>query len=234
MALESLTQNANIRDVNPTTKRLVERCLTGEWCVQLRKSSFDKDALNFQSSFRQGSPSHDILASTSPTGLQFQTAISTSFERPHDNSAPLQAKSKQLKPSRSVENLKSHSTKPPPSRSVDGVRRPSKESTTSFGVVASTTTNTTKSREKPESMDDGSLLQQAAKPPKHYPHLSPPPTPSSLAPIISSVTKKARRPPPAPPKRRKAPPVPFGQTHGGPVITTIASSSLSAHSELRK
>ncbi|KAJ2919761.1 hypothetical protein MD484_g678, partial [Candolleomyces efflorescens] len=31
MQLESLIANADIRDVNPTTKRLVERCLSGDW-----------------------------------------------------------------------------------------------------------------------------------------------------------------------------------------------------------
>ncbi|KAL7284811.1 hypothetical protein ACG7TL_002121 [Trametes sanguinea] len=37
--LESLIENENIRDVDPTTKRLVERCLSGDWCVQFRKST---------------------------------------------------------------------------------------------------------------------------------------------------------------------------------------------------
>ncbi|KAI0749911.1 hypothetical protein C8Q80DRAFT_1269710 [Daedaleopsis nitida] len=35
--LESLIQNESIRHVDPTTKRLVERCMSGEWCVKLRK-----------------------------------------------------------------------------------------------------------------------------------------------------------------------------------------------------
>ncbi|KAK7449214.1 pre-rRNA processing [Stygiomarasmius scandens] len=42
-ALESLTRNSSIRDINPTTKRLVERCLSGEWCVQLKKEKAKKD-----------------------------------------------------------------------------------------------------------------------------------------------------------------------------------------------
>ncbi|KAL6304737.1 hypothetical protein BKA93DRAFT_848625 [Sparassis latifolia] len=36
--LESLTAHESIRDVDPTTKRLVARCLSGEWCVQFRKA----------------------------------------------------------------------------------------------------------------------------------------------------------------------------------------------------
>ena len=37
--LESLISHSGIRDINATTQRLVERCLSGEWCVQLRKLS---------------------------------------------------------------------------------------------------------------------------------------------------------------------------------------------------
>ncbi|KAI0356846.1 hypothetical protein OH77DRAFT_174652 [Trametes cingulata] len=37
--LESLIENESIRDIDPTTKRLVERCLSGDWCVQFRKSA---------------------------------------------------------------------------------------------------------------------------------------------------------------------------------------------------
>lgn len=229
MALESLTQNANIRDINPTTRRLVERCLSGEWCVNLRKSSFDKDALRSQGSYRQDSPSHDILASTTQAGLQSQAVMSPGSERPHDGVV----KSKQIKSSRSVENLKSQSAKPPPSRSgSDGVRRPSMESATSLGIVASATTNVSRRREKSGSMDDSSLLQQAEKnlQLKHHSHVPPSPASSGPLPTASTVTQKIRRPPPAPPKRRKPPPVPLGQTHSGALITAIASSSLSTHS----
>ncbi|KAH9934484.1 uncharacterized protein BXZ73DRAFT_45715 [Epithele typhae] len=37
--LECLIENESIRDVNPTTKRLVSRCMSGGWCVQLCKDS---------------------------------------------------------------------------------------------------------------------------------------------------------------------------------------------------
>ncbi|KAI0672096.1 hypothetical protein C8Q78DRAFT_1124830 [Trametes maxima] len=37
--LESLVENESIRDIDPTTKRLVARCLGGEWCVQFRKEN---------------------------------------------------------------------------------------------------------------------------------------------------------------------------------------------------
>ncbi|RPD60621.1 hypothetical protein L226DRAFT_545118 [Lentinus tigrinus ALCF2SS1-7] len=37
--LESLIENETIRDVDPTTKRLVTRCMSGDWCVQFRKAN---------------------------------------------------------------------------------------------------------------------------------------------------------------------------------------------------
>ncbi|KAH9944901.1 hypothetical protein B0H21DRAFT_745085 [Amylocystis lapponica] len=37
--LELLVENETIRDIDPTTKRLVARCLSGDWCVQFRKVS---------------------------------------------------------------------------------------------------------------------------------------------------------------------------------------------------
>ena len=229
MALESLTRNANIRNIDPTTKRLVERCLSGDWCVNLRKSSFDKDALDSQDSLRQASPSHDILASTTQAGLQSRGVESTSSEKPNDSGILPPVKAKHTKPSHSAENIKSYATKLVSSRSgSDGVRRPSMESATSLGVVASTTTNPPKRREKPGSMDDSSLLQQAGKnlQLKHYPHAPPSPTSSAPPSTPSTSIQKTRRPPPAPPKRRQPPPAPLGQTRGGALITTIASSSL--------
>ncbi|KAJ3726490.1 hypothetical protein DFJ43DRAFT_1087561 [Lentinula guzmanii] len=42
--LESLIRPSNVRDVNPTTKRLVERCLGGEWCVGLARQKQIKEA----------------------------------------------------------------------------------------------------------------------------------------------------------------------------------------------
>ncbi|KAJ4490453.1 hypothetical protein J3R30DRAFT_3694098 [Lentinula aciculospora] len=42
--LESLIRTSHVRDVNPTTKRLVERCLGGEWCVGLVRQKQIKEA----------------------------------------------------------------------------------------------------------------------------------------------------------------------------------------------
>ncbi|KAF9224851.1 hypothetical protein BS17DRAFT_779137 [Gyrodon lividus] len=232
MALESLTQNANIRDVNPTTKRLVERCLTGEWCVQLRKTSFDKDALNSQGTFRQGSPSHDIVASTTQDTSPSQP-LSANLDRASGSASLATPKLKQIKTSRSVQNMKSPLSPrfPLPRSATASFRRPSTDSVTSFGGIASATPSIPRRREKSISVDNGPFPSQQAEKflhVKHHTHPPPSPGASSLPPTPSTATQKPRRPPPAPPKRRKPPPIPVGKTHGGAVITAIASSSSSA------
>ncbi|KAF9238935.1 hypothetical protein BU15DRAFT_88179 [Melanogaster broomeanus] len=229
MALESLMQNANIRDINPTTKRL-------EWCVQLRKASFNKDALDSSSTFRQGSPSHDIVASTTQDFLPFQSLLSASSEKGSGSALPATSKPKQIKPSRSTGGLNSpQSPRFPPRSATDSLRRPSTDSATSFGGVASASPSISRPREKSGSMDNGSFPSQQAEKMLHAKyHAHPPPSPgaSSLpatpTTTTTPTTQKARRPPPAPPKRRKPPPVPVGKTNGGAIITAIASSSSSA------
>ncbi|PIL30535.1 hypothetical protein GSI_07235 [Ganoderma sinense ZZ0214-1] len=72
--LESLIENEKIRDVDPTTKRLVHRCMNGEWCVQFRKgpitpvqqyesrkmSIFEEDVR------RKSSPGLDAVSAAAP------------------------------------------------------------------------------------------------------------------------------------------------------------------------
>ncbi|KAH7882997.1 hypothetical protein F5I97DRAFT_1978361, partial [Phlebopus sp. FC_14] len=234
MALESLVQNSEIRDVNPTTKRLVERCLGGEWCVQLRKTAFNKDAVTSQDSFRQASPSRDIVASTTQADLYSSLSrfsISSNAERiAGGTELTTIAKPKQVKPRRSVDNMKSPTCprSPPPRSFTETLRRPSADSASSLGGVATAITGITRRREKAGSVDDGSFSQQSEQIflVKRHPHPPPSPGSSSLPSNPSSTTQKSRRPPPVPPpKRRKAPPLPVGKTNGGAIITAIASSS---------
>ncbi|KLO18938.1 hypothetical protein SCHPADRAFT_844224 [Schizopora paradoxa] len=93
--LESLIGNSSIRDIDPTTKRLVHRCLAGEWCVSLRKSSSSSEstATTPTAMSRVASPGADsITSSTNPPESP-----------PHKQLA----RQRSLKSSRSVENLKS-------------------------------------------------------------------------------------------------------------------------------
>jgi len=221
-ALESLIQNGNIRDINPTTKRLVERCLGGDWCVQLRKTTHDKEALKREGNFRQCSPSHDIIASTTQDTVSSQAPTSPGVE--HDSASKvLGLKQKVLKPCRSIENLHSPTSprRPIPRSATGALRRPSADSTTSFGGVAAATT-TSRRRDKANSADD---ITTTSRPEQCVQQLRLPPSPSLTLPPTSSVNHKARRPPPAPPKRRKPPPVPVGTTNGGATITAIATSA---------
>lgn len=101
--LESLIEHEDIRDVSPTTKRLVLRCLSGDWCVQLRQSnghkvknlvterrkdSWDLQSVSSASSSIHGSGSTGLLTATVPA-------------------ESLGNRQKILKSSRSVENMKS-------------------------------------------------------------------------------------------------------------------------------
>lgn len=97
--------NAGFRDVNPTTKRLVERCLSGDWCVQLRRPSLC-DA--------PGSPNSDIVMSdlsrvASPGADSDVASTSKSAyiaSSPEEERASGLKRNKSLKSSRSAENLR--------------------------------------------------------------------------------------------------------------------------------
>ncbi|KAG0703554.1 hypothetical protein DFH29DRAFT_916023 [Suillus ampliporus] len=222
LALESLIQNGNIRDINPTTKRLVERCLGGEWCVQLRKTTHDKEALKRQGDFRYSSPSHDIIASTTQDTVSTRAPTSPDVE--HDSaSKALSLKPKVLKHSRSVESI--HTPTSPrliPRSTTDTFMRSSTDSTTSLTAAI---TPAPRRREKASSVDDVTATLHPEKVALMQ-HPRPPPSPSSLSlPPTTSVNHKVRRPAPAPPKRRKPPPVPVGTTNGGATITAIATSA---------
>ncbi|KAI6112359.1 hypothetical protein EDD17DRAFT_1595623 [Pisolithus thermaeus] len=221
MTLESLIRQTQFREVNPTTKRLVERCLSGEWCMQMRKSSFDRDAITAEGNFREGSPSQDVVASTVHDTSPAQTPMSATLERSSSISKP-----RQLKSSRSIDNLKATFS---PRLGVETHRRPSVESAPSFGGATSGATGTAARRpSKSGSMDSGAFLSHQYATRQANLHTSPSsPGSISLPPNPSTVPQKSRRPPPPPPVRRKSPPTAVGMTNGGAIITAIASSSSS-------
>lgn len=220
LALESLIQNGNIRDINPTTKRLVERCLGGEWCVQLRRTSHEKEALKRQGDFRHSSPSHDIIASTTQDTVSSRASTSPVVE--HDSaSKALSSKPKAMKHCRSVENIH-NPTSPSPRSAKTTYMRSSMDSTTS---LAAATTTTSKRREKASSVDDVTSAATLHPESVLVPQYRPPSSSSLNLPPATSVNHKARRPAPAPPKRRKPPPVPVGTSNSGATITAIATSA---------
>lgn len=221
MMLESMISNTEIREVSPTTNRLVERCLSGDWCVQLMESR--KETIK-----RAASPSSDHSSLLSPPangeGFSRHLQVSTNI-----NGAP-----KSLKHSKSVENLTStrlNFPKPPLRSPLDQVRRPSNASVPSLPDFSNI--NGAKKR-------SATMLSETTRPSRHDSlvtngEVSPYSIPASPALSTSSVAlestsssqKPLRRPPPAPPRRRKPPAIPIGHTNGGAVIASIRSSEPS-------
>jgi hypothetical protein len=132
VALESLMENSEIRDIDPTTKRLVERCLRGEWCAQYRKPKAVRDTLRRDAEVgREGSPDADSVTSTAQAAPVPSTSRSSQLARQGS------ARTKTLKTSRSVENLKGKSKPPrPPRTNMTVLRRPSGISMSSLSGVA--------------------------------------------------------------------------------------------------
>jgi len=102
-ALESLTANQEIREVSSTTKRLVERCLRGEWCVQHRSPGNVVRVFAEPGWERTGSPSSDRVAAQSLTPKLPSVSASSTAD-------PSILRRRSLKGSRSAENLRSLAT----------------------------------------------------------------------------------------------------------------------------
>ncbi|KAH9986274.1 hypothetical protein BJV77DRAFT_951196 [Russula vinacea] len=98
-ALESLIANQEIREVTSTTKRLVERCLNGEWCVQHRTSAGGGRVSAELGMRRTASPSGDRVAAQSLTPTLSVPSPSTTD--------PSILRRRSIKGSRSAENLRS-------------------------------------------------------------------------------------------------------------------------------
>ena len=255
VALEAMIGHSRIREVNATTQRLVERCLSGPWCVQLME-------LRKEAGYgpqRVGSPT----SSDTPTILSPPGHIGPSAASQLDPSKVM----KSLKFSKSVENLgrSEQMTRQSLRSPLDQVRRPSNASVQSLpgfagvgmsskvppvGVVApaakkrSTSDNHTHvPRHNSLPLDGDHELnnyhyQEAAHPVRlsHAPPVSLLSTAQVLIPEEPTAAEppKRRRPPPAPPKRRRPPPIPIGHTNSGATITSIRSSEPSPLSKAHK
>ena len=254
VALESLLGNSKIREVNSTTKRLVGRCLSGDWCVQLRELR-ESAGYGIQ---RVGSPSSE----TSGTMLSPLGHIGAASTHPDISGNKVM---NSLKHSKSVEHLSVRtepSTRQIPRSPLDQVhtRRPSNSNASiqSLPTFASPTSPkvsmATASKRRGTTIDGvqparNNSLPHEAEPyfqrsPPLAPHTRPAPAviaaaATHLSPHIAegtSMQTQARRrpPPPAPTKRRKPPAIPIGRTHGGATITTIKSSEPSPLSKVYK
>ena len=228
--LESLIENESIRDIDPTTKRLVQRCLSGDWCVQFRKKA---DAPG-----RVTSPALSVTSATS-----IPQSIDALASSRHERSNSIRGKNKAA--SRSAENLldmgmsrRTSDQKTPRGAHGHGffenLRQPSADSTTSLPriVTATTAGAPAKVRHRAGSMDteattaafstlttrerndSGSPTSapaaqasmvigvRPADPPSPRSPLDPPDSPVSVLSSSSSSTMNSK------PHRRAAPPPP--------------------------
>jgi hypothetical protein len=249
LALESLIQDTSIRDINPTTKRLVERCLNGEWCVQYKTPKRDQP-----DDSRMGSPSYDTTSFSSHTAdnllISVEPSMTTAIHLERSTSV---SKAKTLKTSRSMEfkKGKAQQQQQRPSRSaIDRVRYQNQNhlNSCSLEAVASASASALQSplpphqtKHKTIASIDGTHVIAPGDPHrllKTTPHHTLPAHTASLPPSPTLIHQRAsasaqatqRRPaPPAPPTRRKPPAIPVGRTNGDATITVIKStrSSLS-------
>jgi Protein of unknown function (DUF2013) len=236
--LESLLKNSDIREVTPTTKRLVERCLAGDWCVNLRRVHIMLDDEG------RGSPTSESSA-MSPSHQEFAgTASSAQLARTN---------SKTLKSSRSAENLKTRQRPPRPPRSpLDNVRRPSSTTGSADAVIPDQVPPKRKGTASSVKVE-GVFADRHHQFPRsesefhhhHHHQLIPsmmsastrgraglqayPDTVShTLSEASASISPPHRRSAPPPPvKRRKPPAIPVAQTNGGATFQTIRTSATS-------
>ncbi|KAL0575396.1 pre-rRNA processing [Marasmius crinis-equi] len=223
------------KEINSTTKRLVERCLTGDWCVQLRKSAAmnDEDAASEVShafthlGLPDTAPGKAGKAKTLKTvkSMEFQKSKSGVSPYPpatshhHPTSASMFTHQQQSAPLRSPYGNQPHSPIPPKSPVYHDVpsRRPSDasvystSSATSLSGVAHASLSVDGLPPSP-SMDSLHTDMFPSKHKTHYthPHIAPS-SDSNLTcgPDSQEPRKQRRTAPPPPTKRRKPPAVPL-------------------------
>ncbi|KAF9563841.1 hypothetical protein CPC08DRAFT_705758 [Agrocybe pediades] len=259
VALEGMIANSRMREINPTTKRLVERCLGGDWCVSLREKRND----SARGGLRVGSPTpSDGSTIFSPPGHMGSVSIAAAQ---HVESSGSNKVMKSMKYSKSVENLSGRLDPPreaPVRTPLDQLRRPSNASVLSLPSAMaanfaklniSPAASPTKKRnpvhrevessgypQRHSSLDPGHLplTVHVTQPTPSHSHLHSPispisPPPDSEEDALPAAPPTRRRPPP-PPKRRKPPAIPMGRTNSGATITSIRSSEPSPLSKVHK
>jgi hypothetical protein len=236
--LESLIKHADIREVDPTTKRLVDRCLGGEWCAQYRSINVHR-AMSLDSEYRADTPISPASDVSSVYTSQSHAMLAVA--------APIDSlgRQKSLKSSRSHENLSSEvreSNHKGKDRLLgDTLRRGSNDSSMSLPRVAAASANPVppkrRSRGGSASAEMSALSLKDKKPTMVLDELSPlvqeppgisvtlpsplsPPHHTAPSPPLSAIVSSASAPhtriqesssaptSPVPSQRRPAPPPP--------------------------
>jgi hypothetical protein len=214
-ALESLVSGSRIRDINPTTKRLVDRCLTAEWCSPYRNS-----------------PNSPLIADSASNGCASPGLNSIAYIPEGASLKP-----KTLKVTKSMEFRQPEPLNPIAIRAhLENIRRPSDASVSSLtGIASAALPSPTRRKHAASSAhtDGGNRRQYHDFHPQLHerdriPHVHPP---STMTGSDSSVTvEKSKIAPLTPTKRRKPPAIPTGRgktvtSNSGATFTTIKSSS---------
>jgi hypothetical protein len=169
--LEGLLSNSDIRDVDPTTKRLVERCLSGDWCVPVKASIAASGPSTTTSPGGITSP-HAPIGPAMPTfeqhgqGMSRQDITRLGRRPSHRRTGSM---SRRLKPSRSVENLSSATS----------------VGTPLIGPIHEAAASTTSLAEPAISVN---AKAGPSAPPKQKQKHRPPPAPPQLAALMHSST----------------------------------------------
>ncbi|KAJ7918154.1 hypothetical protein B0H13DRAFT_2438153 [Mycena leptocephala] len=222
-ALESLTGNSGIRDVSSTTRRLVERCLSGDCPVRPADPMSDDDTRRGSGSSEASARTHS-MAMPSIKSVEFIKGYSAT-QQPATRSALDTVR----RPSNASSiNLVASATAP----TSHTLTLPTRKGSANSGPI------------------DGSFADRH-RVPSHNGGLSPPAShfvPAAVASSLSTSSLPAMPPsptasiqfkvhppapqrrsaPPPPPKRRKPPAIPATRTNGGATITTIRSSAVSS------
>ena len=174
-ALESLIANQEIREVTSTTKRLVERCLNGEWCVQHRTSAAGGRVSAELGMRRTASPSGDRVAAQSLTPTLSVPSPSTTD--------PSILRRRSIKGSRSAENLRSlaKAGAKSASRAHEPLRKPANDSSLNLAIASPPTVAATHAHRT------GSETLADKRPPDHrrpHAHHAHPPATRAIMPPV--------------------------------------------------
>ncbi|KAI9464087.1 hypothetical protein BJY52DRAFT_886198 [Lactarius psammicola] len=163
-ALESLVGHQEIREVNSTTKRLVDRCLSGEWCVQHR-TPHNVARVSAESGIqRTESPSSDRVAAQSLTP-KLPSSPAPSIADPSIS------RRRSIKGSRSAENLRGLAAinAKPASRGLEVLRKPANDSSLHLATASPPPAATTHRRNRDRTGSETLANERPADPHPH-PH----------------------------------------------------------------
>ncbi|KAJ7050443.1 hypothetical protein C8F01DRAFT_1068001 [Mycena amicta] len=216
LALESLTGNARIRDVSATTKRLVERCLSGEWCVQLRATRRHADPTSDDERRSEGSAGTNGRSGMNTPSNSMAARVQ--LERSASN------KGRTLKSSKSMEFIKGSSAGPRRASNASSLNLVASASLGSGSGLPSPTSPLSPTRKgSADAALQGNGHRTVSNPHSRAPHAH---AQTMLVPPVPTLphAHQTAAPPPPTTKRRKPPAVPTTTKNvplGGTTITTI-------------